>query len=109
VGFPVCRKERNLLWFCLKQNRKKLEIPQSGIHCEAMTNRRLLERKILFDWKKPWDILESFLGNSRFSSRTGRHRRPEKYFENTKCPLWGDLGSRNRNVLTIPRVKSLPK
>jgi len=54
------------------------------------TNRRLLDRKILFDWKKPWDILASFVGNSGKPSKNGRQKRPKNFYKSEQRPMWGE-------------------
>jgi len=54
------------------------------------TNRRLLDREILLDWKKPWDILAFFVANSGKPSKNGRQRRPKNFYKSEQRPMWGE-------------------
>ncbi|MCD6413702.1 MAG: recombinase family protein, partial [Elusimicrobia bacterium] len=52
------------------------------------TNRRLLDKTFLLDWKKPWSFLVSLDGELKNPSKTGLRSRPAKKLKNQQSPVW---------------------
>ena len=55
------------------------------------TNRRLLDKNVLFSWKKPWSFLVSSVGNSENSLKTGLRSKPENFSDRPQSPVWWSI------------------
>jgi hypothetical protein len=54
----------------------------------ATTNRRLLDKTVLLDLKKPWSFLFSSEGDSGNSEKKGELRSPKNFDKNAENGVW---------------------
>ena len=91
VAFGLSAENENWLRIPPKAERKKLDIPHLRMNCFAIPNRRLLDRAVIFDFVRPFDLIPKYREKCEASPAVGGASKQPIASDFEKSFIWSEL------------------